>query len=257
MHNKKSYADEIGVIFTSVTLPGDMSEQVLMVPDNMAGLIIGPDWKQITSLETESGCTIDASARSGCLTHWVFTILGTEIEISLSLEKICNIIFDGNSMCKVKTSFQNRKGLHGVVGGAVQNKDDGGMVGELAREIVSNWKSQQSGVRNATSLTGSSETLVMRSRKLKHSNTTKRTKEEIKTMQKKARKTLQDDQREVMKNFHEKIVSVGLGYQCKSCPFATALELKAKTHAQTCGKPKRMKRRKKEIKCAECDVKFQ
>ena len=52
-----------------------------------------------------------------------------------------------------------------------------------------------------------------------------------------------------MKNFYAKIAEVESGYQCKMCNFATALLLKAKTHAQTCGKLRRKIIRRKENKC--------
>lgn len=92
------------------------------------------------------------------------------------------------------------------------------------------------------------------SKQLKNANA-KRGKEVTKAREKKARRTLLEDQREVNKKYSEKIIEQNLGYTCRMCDFATGIYLKAKTHAVSCGS-KRKKSVKKIIDCQQCEDKF-
>ena len=76
-------------------------------------------------------------------------------------------------------------------------------------------------------------------------------------IEKRARKTLQDDQNELNKKFKEKIVKHDFGFTCKDCTFAAGMLLKAKTHASTCGTKKRKHAIKKKYNCAECEQTFE
>ena len=73
-----------------------------------------------------------------------------------------------------------------------------------------------------------------------------------------AKKTLQDSQREVQKNFSEKITKVNDGFSCKFCSkFSTSLELRAKTHSMTCGRKTKKVGPKKKPVCPECKTVFE
>ena len=84
-----------------------------------------------------------------------------------------------------------------------------------------------------------------------------KSKEETKSKDKKARQTLLDDQREVNKKYKEKIIEHTLGFSCKLCTFATGIELKAKTHAVSCGVKRKKSAGKKVIVCQECQETFE
>ena len=78
----------------------------------------------------------------------------------------------------------------------------------------------------------------------------------IKNKEKRARKTLQEDQIEVSKKFHEKIIDHNPGFTCRLCKFSTGILLKAKTHAVSCGETRKKSLKKKELPCSECELKF-
>ena len=86
-------------------------------------------------------------------------------------------------------------------------------------------------------------------------NVQSKQKDDTKNREKKARRTLIDDQREVNKKFSDKIVEHSSGFTCKSCTFATGIRLIAKTHAVNCGKKKK-KPVKKVVYCEDCDETF-
>jgi DNA-directed RNA polymerase subunit RPC12/RpoP len=67
-----------------------------------------------------------------------------------------------------------------------------------------------------------------------------------------AKKTLQDSEREVSNNFSNKIVTEDSGFYCKNCKFSSALKLRAKTHAMTCGKKIKKFSSRKKSPCPEC-----
>ena len=71
-----------------------------------------------------------------------------------------------------------------------------------------------------------------------------------------AKKTLQDSQQEVQKNFLEKIIQEKNGFSCRFCKFATSIELRAKTHGMTCGKQKKKVGSRKKTVCPECQEVF-
>jgi len=76
----------------------------------------------------------------------------------------------------------------------------------------------------------------------------------------KAKKTLQESQAEVSKQFNCKIVKNSVGFNCKNCKnFGTTILYRAKYHAMVCGnnaKKQKKRRSRKKFKCSECEEAF-
>ena len=68
-------------------------------------------------------------------------------------------------------------------------------------------------------------------------------KEFKKIKEKKARRSLQEDKKEINRIFNEKISSLSGGYTCRDCPFKHGNIWKAKTHAVNCSMLKSTKNR--------------
>ena len=97
---------------------------------------------------------------------------------------------------------------------------------------------------------------LQKSAKSKIKKTKKCDKNRAQTKSAFAKKTLQDSEREVLKNFSEKIVREKSGFSCKGCKFSSALELRAKTHAMTCGRKFKKVASHKKSSCPECESVF-
>ena len=100
------------------------------------------------------------------------------------------------------------------------------------------------------------ETTILKYSKLSSNPKSVKKRDERMVLEKKARKTLRDDQKEVNKSFKDKIVEKDSGFSCKLCDFAAGMLLKAKTHAISCGKKKRKFKIRKHHKCHVCQETF-
>ena len=142
------------------------------------------------------------------------------------------------------------------LGQVAQQKDLGGLRGSPAApaEVVS--VPSKSAISALASLKPKVGVATSKQVKGGKANTKDSAKKEIASKVSKAKRTLQDDQKNVNKKFAVKIMQSGLGYRCKSCTFQTGLLLRAKTHALSCGGKKKKICKRKQSLCPECVEKF-